>query len=77
MRSLELLHGFVKVYDAIKKGEDFGGESCHVAHCPIVGVDDGEDIMHPAGVDKGPGHEGEEGNLMWKIRKWGERLKKE
>ena len=59
--ALELLNGFVKVDDAVEEGEYFRGECGYVAHCPVVGVEDGEDVVHPAGVDERPGHEWEEG----------------
>ncbi len=29
-----------------------------------MGIEDGEDIMEPAAVDEGPGHEGEEWDLV-------------
>lgn len=58
--ALQFLDGLVEVYDAVQEREDFGGEGGHVAHGPVVGVDDGEKEVHPAGVDEGPCHEGEE-----------------
>ena len=63
MGALQFLDGFVEVDDAVEKREDFGGEGGYVAHRPVVGVDQGEKKMHPAGVDEGPCHEREEGYL--------------
>ena len=39
--ALELLDCFVEVDDAVEEGEYFGAEGGHVAHCPVVGVDEG------------------------------------
>lgn len=61
--ALELLDRFVEVDDAVEEGEDLGGEGGDVAHRVVVSVDDGEGVVHPAGVDEGPGHEREEGDL--------------
>ena len=59
MSALELLNGFVKVDDAVEERENLGRECGHVSHGPVVGVEDGEDVVHPAGVDQRPGHEWE------------------
>lgn len=50
--ALKLLDGFVKVDDAVEEGEDLGGEGGHVSHGPVVGVEDGEEVVHPAGVNE-------------------------
>lgn len=41
MSTLQLLYGLVEVDDTVQEGEDLSGESCDVAHRPVVGVDDG------------------------------------
>lgn len=38
MSSLKLLNSFVEVNNAVQKGEDFSGESGHVAHRPVVSI---------------------------------------
>lgn len=68
--AFELLDSFVEVDDAVEKREDFGGEGGYVAHGVVVGVYEGEDVVHPAGVDEGPGHEGEEGDLWGLVREF-------
>lgn len=63
--ALQFLDSFVKVNDAVEEREDFGGEGGYVAHGPVVGVDEGEEQVHPAGMDEGPCHEGEKGYLAY------------
>lgn len=53
----------MEVDDAVEEGEDVGAEVCHVLHCPVVRVEDGEREEHPARVDEGPCHYGEEVDL--------------
>jgi hypothetical protein len=65
--ALKLLDCFVEVDNGIKKGEDFAAKGRDVAHCPVVGVEESEDEVHPAGVDEGPGHEWKEGDLQVSI----------
>ena len=50
--ALKLLNGFVEVNDAIEEREDLCRECGHVSHGPVVGVEDGEEIVHPAGVNE-------------------------
>lgn len=64
MSSLELLDRFVEVDDAVQEGKYLGGEGGYIAHCPVVGVEEGEKDVHPARVDEGPGYEGKEGDLF-------------
>ena len=63
MVALEFLDGFVEVDYAVEEGEYVGGEVGYVLHGPVVGVEDGEEVVHPGGVDEGPGHQGEEVDL--------------
>ena len=63
MGSLEFLYSFVEVDDGVEQRERFGCESGHVTHGPIMGIEDGENIVHPTGVYEGPSHEWEERNL--------------
>lgn len=63
VRALEFLDGLVEVDDGVEEGEDLGVEGGDVAHRPVVGVEGGEDVVHPGGVDEGPGHKGEEGDV--------------
>ncbi len=48
MSSLQFLDCFMEVDDAVEKREDFGGEGRHITHCPVMSIDDGQYIMHPA-----------------------------
>ena len=64
MNSLEFLDGLMKIYDTIQEGEDFRRESRHIAHGPVMGIDDCQNIMHPSGMNEGPCHERKEGNLL-------------
>lgn len=68
VRALELLDRFVEIDDAVEEGKDLGAEGCHIAHGPIVCVEDGEKEVHPAGVDARPCHEGEVGDLDGRVR---------
>ena len=61
-RALQFERGLVKVNDAVEERKDVGGKVCHVAHGVVVGVEDGEEVVHPGGVDQGPGHEWEKGD---------------
>ena len=56
MVALQLLHGFVEVDDAVEEGEDVGAEGGHVLHRPVVCIEHGEQVVHPGGVEEGPGH---------------------
>jgi hypothetical protein len=58
MGTLQLLDCFVKVDYAIQKGEDFRTERCHMSHCPVMSIDDGQQAVLPASVDQCPSHEG-------------------
>jgi len=49
--ALEFLHCFVEVDDAVEEGEYVGGEVGYVLHGPVVSVEDGEEVVHPGGVD--------------------------
>ena len=61
--TLELAGGLVEVDDTVKEGEDVAAEVRHVLHGPVVGVEDGQRVVHPAGVDERPCHDGQEGDL--------------
>lgn len=61
--AFQFLDGLMEVDDAVEERKDFGGEGGHVAHGPVVGVDEGEKEVHPAGVDERPCHEGKKGYL--------------
>lgn len=61
--ALELHGGLAEVDDAVEEGEDVAAEVGDVLHGPVMGVEDGEGVVHPAGMDEGPGHDGEEGDL--------------
>ena len=60
MISLKFLNSFVKINNAVQEREDIGAEGCDVLHGPIVGVEYGEEIVHPTGMDKRPRHYREE-----------------
>ena len=62
--ALELLDRLVEVDDAVEEGEDFGGEGGYVAHCPVVGVEEGEEDAHPAGEDEVTASAGEVCDLV-------------
>lgn len=60
MGALELLHCFMKVDDAVQEREDLCGKSGYISHGPVMRVEDGKDVVHPASVYKRPRHEGKE-----------------
>lgn len=55
--TLELPNGLVEVDYAVEEGEDVGAEVGDVLHGVVVGIEDGQEEVHPARVDQGPGHE--------------------
>ena len=63
MSPLQLLDSFVKVNDTIQEREYFCGKRGYIAHCPIVSVDESQQDVHPAGMDKRPRHEWKKGYL--------------
>lgn len=54
--TLQFLHCFMEVDDGVEKGEYVGAKGGYVLHCPVVGVKDGEEVVHPCCVDQGPRH---------------------
>ncbi len=69
MGALQFLDGFMEVDDDVEEREDFGRKVGYVAHGPIMGVGEGKKEVHPAGVDEGPGHEREKGDLGYSSTK--------
>lgn len=63
MVPFELEAGFLEVDDGVEEGEDVGAEVGDVLHGVVMGVEDGEEVVHPGGVDEGPSHDWEEGDL--------------
>ena len=63
MRALELLNRFVEVDDGVEEGEDLCVERRNIAHCPVMRIKRGEDVVQPGGMDKCPSHEGKEGDV--------------
>ena len=59
---MPLLNGFVEVNNAVQKGEYLRAERCHVPHRPVMGVDDGQQAVHPARVYERRRHEELEGH---------------
>ena len=53
----------MEIDDAVEQRKDVGTEVRHVLHGVVVGVEDGEEVVHPGRVDEGPGHDREEGYL--------------
>ena len=47
MISFQGRSSFVEVDDAVQEREDIGAEICDVTHCPVMGVEDSEEPVHP------------------------------
>ena len=57
----------MKVDDTVEQREDLGRESSHISHGPMMGICDGEEVVHPASVDETPGHERQEWYLHFGV----------
>lgn len=62
--AVKLLNGFMKVNNAVEEGEDLGREGGDIADRPIVGIDHGQNIVHPSSMDKRPRQKGQEWDLL-------------
>lgn len=53
----------MKIDDTVQKREDVGAEMGDILHRPVVGIEDGEEVVHPASMDERPGHHRQEFDL--------------